>query len=225
VAFSNQAQASAASAAAIGDIRYTMDGRDPSAESPRYEAPLTVSSGAVMRAAAFAGAEQASRTAAWRIDAKTVSRRDSHNLEQCGNGVGLLLEPVIVGSPVSAGLPLAIDIMNPCWIDRAVDLADGPRVVAAVAPLPFNYEIGADAAKIRVGDARSAEGELEIHVDSCDAPVSGLLPLAPAAGSKGVTILPAQALPRIPGKHDLCLRFARPRLDPFWALDWIEIGE
>jgi hexosaminidase len=217
VALSNQAQ--------IGGIRFTLDGRDPNAESPRYEVPLMVSSGAEIRAAAFVGADPASRTRATRIDAMTALRRDSHSLEQCGNGVGLLLEPVVVDSPVSAGLPLAIDIMNPCWIDRGVDLSEGPRIVAAVAPLPFNYEIGADAAKIRVGDARSAEGELEIHVDGCDAPLSSLLPLAPAAGSKGVTTLPAQSLPRLPGKHDLCLRFARPRLDPMWALDWIEIGE
>jgi hypothetical protein len=40
-----------------------------------------------------------------------------------------------------------------------------------------------------------------------------------------VTILAAQRLPPIPGRHDVCLRFARPRLDPQWALDWIEIGE
>jgi hexosaminidase len=91
--------------------------------------------------------------------------------------------------------------------------------------LPFNFEIGAEAAKIRVGDARTAEGELEIHIDGCDTPARGILPLAPAADSKAVTTLPAQVLPRVPGKHDLCLRFARPRLDPMWALDWIEIGE
>jgi hexosaminidase len=222
VALSNQAQSSAA---AISEIRYTLDGRDPTAESTRYETPPMVSRGAEIRAAAFVGADPASRTWAMRIDATTALRRDSHHLEQCADGVGLLLEPVAVGSPVSAGLPLAIDIMNPCWIDRGVDLSDGPRIVAAVAPVPFNYEIGADAAKIRVGDARSTEGELEIRIDGCDTPVRSLLPLAPAAGSKGVTTLPVQELPRLPGKHDLCLRFARPRLDPMWALDWIEIGE
>ena len=77
-----------------------------------------------------------------------------------------------------ANAPLAVDIMNPCWIDRAVDLSAGPRVVAAVAPLPFNYEIGADAAKIRVGGTRTAEGELEIHADGCDTPAIASLPLA-----------------------------------------------
>jgi hexosaminidase len=226
VALSNQAQiGTAVSAAAISEIHYTLDGRDPTSQSPRYETPLMVSSGAGIRAAAFVGADAASRTWATRIDAKTALRRDSHSLEQCSGGVGLLLEPAAEGSPVSEGLPLALDIMNPCWIDRGVDLSQAPRIVAAVAPLPFNYEIGADAAKIRVGDARSVDGELEIRIDGCDTPVRGLLPLAPAAGSKGITALPAQELPRLPGKHDLCLRFARPRLDPMWALDWVEIGE
>jgi hypothetical protein len=37
--------------------------------------------------------------------------------------------------------------------------------------------------------------------------------------------LPAQQLPALAGQHDICLRFARPRLDPLWALDWAEIGE
>jgi hexosaminidase len=221
VTLSNQAQSGAA---AVGAIRYTLDGREPTAQSPRFDAPLTVPSGAEIRAAAFVGADQASRTWAQRIDAGTTLRRDSHSLEQCSNGIGLLLEPNGNGAAPANG-PLAIDIMNPCWIDRGVDLSDAPRIVAAVAPLPFNFEIGADAAKIRVGDARTAEGELEIHIDGCDTPVRAFLPLAPAAGSKTVTTLPAQGLPRLPGRHDLCLRFARPRLDPMWALDWIEIGE
>jgi hexosaminidase len=217
---SNQARSGAA---AFGDIRFTLDGREPSAQSIRYDTPLTVPAGSEVRAAAFAGTEQVSRTWAKSFDAQAALRRDSHDLELCSDAIGLLLLP---GTGAHAAhTPLAVDIMNPCWIDRGVDLSVGPRFVAAVAPLPFNYEIGADAAKIRVGDARTAEGELEIHVDGCDTPARGLLPLAPAAHAKGVTTLPAQRLPRLPGLHDLCLRFARPRQGPLWAIDWVEIGE
>jgi hexosaminidase len=222
---SNQARGDAA---ALGDIRFTLDGREPSALSTRYDAPLTVAAGTEVRAAAFVGTERASRTWARRVDAQTALRRDSHDLEPCSDGIGLLLEPAGRGDAAgarAANSPLAVDIMNPCWIDRGVDLSGGPRIMAAVAPLPFNYEIGADAAKIRVGDARTAEGELEIHIDGCDTPARALLPLAPAVSVPGVTILPEQRLPRLPGRHDLCLRFARPRLDPLWAIDWIEVGE
>ena len=205
----------------LGDIRYTLDGTQPSAGSPRFATQLILPAGTQVRAAAFLGSEQASRIWARRLDVQTALRRDSHDLDQCSNAIGLLLEPGAAGN----GPPLAVDIMNPCWIDRGVDLSDGPRIVAAVAALPFNYEIGADVAKIRVGDARTPQGELEIHADGCDTPALTLLPLAPAATAAGVTTLPAQQLPRLPGRHDLCLRFARPRLNPMWALDWIEIGE
>jgi hexosaminidase len=223
VALSNQAQSGAP---ALGEIRYTLNASEPTAQSPRYAAPLTVPPGTEIRAAAFVGSEQASRTWVTRLTAATALRRDSHDLEQCSDGIGLLLEPLGAHTAgAGAGTPLAVDIMNPCWIDRGVDLNDGPRILAAVAPLPFNYELGADTAKIRVGDARTAAGELELHVDGCDTPARVLLPLAPAAGSKDVTTLPAQRLPRLPGRHDLCLRFARPRLDPLWALYSVEIGE
>ena len=219
LALSNQAQSQDKSGdTPLGEIRYTLDGREPSADSLRYEAPLNVPEGAQVRAASFVGSGEASRTWSARFDAHTALRRDTHQLELCSDGIGLLLEPA------GASAPLAVDIMNPCWIDHGVDLSAGPSITAAVAALPFNYQIGADTAKIRVGDARTAEGELEIHVDGCAAPASAWLPLAPAP-AEGVTILPAQRLPRLAGRHDLCLRFARPRLDPLWALDWIEIGE
>ncbi|MGC2029903.1 MAG: family 20 glycosylhydrolase [Steroidobacteraceae bacterium] len=215
VRLSNQAQNDAAS----GRIRYTLDGREPSAQSTAYDTPLTVAVGTELRAAAFAGTTQASRTAVLHLDASLALRRDSHELELCSDRVGLLLEPE------GAATSVAVDIMNPCWIEHGVDLSAGPRLVAAVAALPFNFELGADAAKIRIGEARTAEGELEVHVDGCDTPALTVLPLAAAAHATGVTTLPAQRLPRIAGRHDLCLRFARPHRNPLWALDWIEIGE
>jgi hexosaminidase len=113
--------------------------------------------------------------------------------------------------------------MNPCWIYRDVDLGQGAQISAAVSALPFNYELGLDAAKIRVGDNRTPTGEFEVHVDSCDGAVLSVLPLPPAASADGLTELPAQKLPRLAGRHDICLRFARPSLDPLWALGWVEI--
>jgi hexosaminidase len=217
LALSSQAESGAA---AVSEIRYTLDGREPSLESPLYSAPLTVPLGTEIRAAAFVGSEAVSRAWVKRLDARTGLRRDSHELELCSTAIGLLLLPT-----AASNAPLAVDVMNPCWIDRAVDLSNGKRVVAAVAPLPFIYEIGADAAKIRVGGTRSPEGELEIHADGCDTPAIVSLPLAAAAKTSGVTVLPAQQLPRLMGTHDLCLRFARPRLDPMWALGWVEIEE
>ncbi len=182
---------------------------------------LDLAAGTEIRAATFLGAEQVSRTLSSQVSAVSAVRRSSNQLAPCGNAVGLLLEPA--GGASRA--PLAVDIMNPCWIYRGADLSQGPRISAAVVPLPFNYELGIDAAHIRVGDARTPEGELEVHIDGCETPAVALLPLAPAAMRDGVTVLPAKSLPASAGRHDVCLRFARPRLDPLWALDWAQIGE
>jgi hexosaminidase len=207
----------------LGAIRYTLDRSEPTASSTAYASPLTLPAGTEVRAATFIGAEQVSRTWQTHLDASAGLLRDSHDLELCSNRIGLLLEPA--GAVGNAGAPLAIDIMNPCWIDRGVDLTRGPRIMASVAPLPFNYELGADVAAIAVGNTRTPEGELEIHADTCDSAAIATLPLAPAAASNVLTTLPAQRLPPLAGRHDLCLRFARPRLDPMWALNWIEIEE
>jgi hexosaminidase len=204
-------------------IRYTLDGQEPNASSMLYAAPLKVAAGTEIRAATFFGSDQVSRTWSVRLDEHAGARRSSHELELCSNGVGLLLEPV--GNRVSTEAPLAVDIMNPCWIYRDVDLAHGPQVLAAVAALPFNYELGLDAARIRVGDNQTPDGEFEVHVDGCDGAPFRVLPLAAAVHHDGVTVLPPQKLPPLAGRHDLCLRFARPRLDPLWALDWVEIGD
>jgi hexosaminidase len=202
-------------------IHYTLNGGEPNAGSPRYSQPLDLNPGTQIRAATFLGSQQVSRIFAAHLDSHTGARRTSHQLELCSNGISFLLEP---GAGLASDSPFAVDIMNPCWIYRGADLTSGPRFTAAVAPLPFNYELGADTAKIRVGDARSPEGELEIHIDGCETPPI-MLPLAPAAMRDGVTLLPAHRLPTLPGRHDICLRFARPHLDPLWVLDWAEIGE
>jgi hexosaminidase len=206
-------------AALDADIRYTLDGTDPTAASKRYGKALDLAAGTEVRAATFLGAEQVSRTWSSQVSAVSAVRRSSNQLDLCGNGVGLLLEPA--GGASRA--PLAVDIMNPCWIYRDVELGRASRVTAAVAALPFNYELGLDAAKIHVGDNRTPAGELEVHVDGCDTAILGALPLAPAADKDGITELPALILPPLSGRHDICLRFARPRLDPLWALDWVEI--
>jgi hexosaminidase len=204
-------------------IRYTLDGTDPNATSPEYRSAITAPLGGDVRAATFLERIQASRVLSRHLDAQAGVRRTSLELQVCSDAVGLLLEPRAADG--RAAHPIAIDIMNPCWMDRGVDLSRAPQFTAAVAALPFNYELAGEEAKIRVGDAATPEGELEVHADRCDAPVLIKLPLAPAAGRVGVVSLPPQRLPALTGRHDLCLRFARPRLDPLWGLDWVEITE
>ena len=151
-----------------------------------------------------------------------LDRHMSQDLRTCTDKLVLNLEDdAPVRGPRAVFL---IDIENPCWMLPAADLSQVGTLAAAVGQVPFNFQIGEAANAIRLYPPRTADGELEVHADSCDSEPIALLPLAPAAGNDAVTVLPQVALPHLTGTHALCLRFTQRKLDPMWALDWIQLA-
>jgi hexosaminidase len=118
-----------------------------------------------------------------------------------------------------------IDIMNPCWIFPAADLAHPRTLRVSVGQVPFNFQIGKDRDAIKLAAPRTPAGELEVFSDRCDGKRIAVLPLAPAAGNDAVTELPAVRLPGAAGRHDLCFRFTQRALDPMWALNSVQLRE
>ena len=207
--------------APFGDIRFTTDGSDPVSTSRRYTAPVSVTVPSILRAASFAGAERLSRVRTVRVDG--IQRRTSHELDLCANAIALALED---DAPIGGRRAVfSVDIQNPCWIYRGADLDRARSVLASVGQLPFNFQIGEDVKKIRFAKPESREGELEVRQDTCDGPLLARLPLAPAMASQAVTLLPRAELAPAGGRHDVCLRFAQPALEPLWAIDSLRIRE
>jgi hexosaminidase len=147
----------------------------------------------------------------------------SQDLRTCTDKLVLSLED---DAPIRGNRAVfLIDIMNPCWIFPSADLSHGPALQAAVGQVPFNFRIGKDRDSIRLAAPQSPEGELEVHLDSCEGARIAALPLAPAVKNNAVTQLPALRLPQTAGRHDLCFRFAQRSMDPLWAVDWIQLRE
>ena len=147
--------------------------------------------------------------------------RTSAQLKLCSDNIALGLE-----DDAPADGPRAIfhvDIQNPCWLFEQADLTDVDQILVAVGSVPFNFQIGELAAKIRFAEPATPEGELLVLLDRCDGEVIARLPLASAAGAAAVSSLPPAALPRQSGRHDLCLRFAQHRLDPIYTIDWVQL--
>jgi hexosaminidase len=94
-----------------------------------------------------------------------------------------------------------------------------------VGQVPFNFQIGRDAEAIRRGDANTADGELELRTGDCKGEPVARIPLGQAAGNPGVSVIGPVRIPAQPPGGDLCLRFARPQIDPLWTLDWVELGD
>jgi hexosaminidase len=149
-------------------------------------------------------------------------RHMSQDLKTCSNKLVLNLED---DAPVNAERAVfLIDIMDPCWMLPATELSQAAALTVAVGQVPFNFQIGKDVESIRLNLPHSAAGELEVRADGCDGAPIAVLPLAPAVDNDAVTVLPAVALPRLTGTHQLCFRFAQPGLDPMWAIDWLQLS-
>jgi hypothetical protein len=52
-----------------------------------------------------------------------------------------------------------------------------------------------------------------------------VLPLEPAVANATVSVLGPARIPPQAARGNLCLRFARPAIEPIWAIQWAEFGE
>jgi hexosaminidase len=146
--------------------------------------------------------------------------RFSQELELCSKGLDLNLED---DAPLTG--PRAIflaNIMHPCWIWRGADLHGISSIEAGVGQVPFNFQIGSDRDKIVFRPPHTPDGELEVHLDTCDGEAIATLPLTPAISNNAVTRL-SMPLTAPEGVHDLCFVFTQKKLDPLWLLDWVQL--
>ena len=147
-------------------------------------------------------------------------RRVSHDLAQCGDGYLLSLED---DAPIQGERAVfLVNITNPCWIWKAADLSQVGSLRVAVGQIPFNFQIGKDAAGIVLPKPATKDGELELRLDNCDGPPVASVSLEPAVRNQSLTLLPAIPLTE-EGTHDICFRFTRSKLDPIWAIGSIEL--
>jgi len=154
--------------------------------------------------------------------APEANRRTSHQLEMCGDGYKLSLED---DAPIQGQRAVfLVNISNPCWIWKDVDLTKPVSLKVTVGQIPFNFQIGKDAAGIPLPKPATKDGELEIRVGGCDGKPVATVPLATAVSNDQLTTLPVAELPAQPTRGDLCLSFTRSKLEPMWVLDTIELG-
>jgi hexosaminidase len=217
----NGVEVELSSQSGLGDIRYTVDGSNVTAESVRYTKILELPADVELSAATFAGARKISRETRGNVS-RMARRRFSHDLELCSEKLVLSLED---DAPVD-GLRsvFLIDIMNPCWIWEGVDLSAIARIRAAVGQVPFNFQLGADRDKIELPVPATAAGELEVRANGCGGNPVAVLPLRDAERNNAVTVLSRELAGHGDGPTDLCFRFTSRELDPMWAIDWIELS-
>ncbi|HET6628551.1 MAG TPA: family 20 glycosylhydrolase [Woeseiaceae bacterium] len=204
-----------------GTIRYTADGSAVTAGSPPYTEPLRLAASAELAAATFLGGRQVSRRAGGRVG-RLASQRWSQELELCTRRLVLSLEDDAPVEATDARRVFLVDLMNPCWIWRGVDLSGVARIEASVGQVPFNFQLGADRDKIKLAPG-SATGELIVRANGCQGELVAILPLLDPALTDGVRVLSGELDNPPQGETDLCFRFTARKLDPLWVLDRVAL--
>jgi hexosaminidase len=207
--------------AGVGTLRYTTDGSAPGASSPAYKGMLALAGGTRLRVRAFAGAMALGTGRDWTLGGALLRTRTAGEMALCSSGVALRLEDD--GTTDGARRVHWGDIMHPCWIWKGAPLDGIATISAEIGQVPFNFSIGADLAKVVFDRPRTPTGELQVRLDGCTGPVVASIPLGVAAQRSGVSTI-AGALPRLKGRHDLCMTFTQSGPDPLWMLDRLTLG-
>ena len=108
---------------AFGTIRLTRDGSSPGAAST-VRGAFRCSPGALLRAAAFDSRLALSAVTSLTVDPQALRRRTDEELAQCTGNLVLRLEDDAPAQDNRA--VFNVDIVDPCWVWRDVDLTRGP---------------------------------------------------------------------------------------------------
>ena len=202
----------------FGDIRYTLDGRDPTAASKLYTAPFDLTFGATVKASVYAPDGLPLATArSFTVSADSLRTRAASELLACGEGDLGLRVPLTPDSPAVSPV-YDIDLFNDCFVYPQARL-DGIRSIDIdVARLARNYGLAHDQSKVKAYATLSPFGELTVFLDTCDSGQAlARIPLGDPATTSNRQTLTAR-LPAQTGIHNLCFVFASPLSGPFYAM-------
>ena len=203
--------------AGFGFLHYTLDGSVPTASSPAYSAPFEVKLPATVRAIAVDDRGEALAAPRERVfDVPSLLTRESAELPNCpGSDFRLRVQP----TPDATSLAPAynVNIFDTCqrWPDARLDGIAAIHV--EVARLERNYQLAHDAKLVVSRPARTAHGELVVHLDGCDGQVLASMPLPDPSGSRRFLLSASLAGPK--GTHELCLIFTAPTTGPLYGIE------
>lgn len=206
----------------FGTIRYTLDGSEPTAQSPVYSQPLDLPLPTTVKANAFSDDRALAATRTFTLDAHSLRARDSNALRSCKGSLLLRMEDDAPAQANGERQLLKADVFDPCWIYDDAELDGMGTLQVRVGQLPHNFQLWKDARLVVTRPAKVDGGALEVRVDGCEGEPVARLPLAPARKSDGLTTLEAP-LPTLAGRHDLCFTFASGEYNPMWVIDEVAL--
>jgi hexosaminidase len=213
----------------FGQIRYTLDGSEPTLQAKLYTEPLPLKLGTVIKAAVFShdgGLLAAARS--YDFSADTLLRRSSNQLLPCpGADLGLRL-PLTPDSPATAPV-YDMDVFHSCYVYPKA-LLNGARAlgfdIARLARnygLANNYSLEDPKDQVKSYPARTPFGELVTYQDRCETGTEiarAALPDPAASDNRQSLHIP---IAPVSGEHDLCFIFTASTHGPWYVIDSVKL--
>jgi len=211
------AQVTLLSQTGFGELRYTIDGSEPTAQSPRYQQTVQVALPTTVKANAFFQGKPLAAPRELRVDALALRTREAEYLDACRKDSYVLrLEDDEPREGERAVVP--VDIGTPCWQWKQAPLDGVTTLRAEVLDLPYNFQFGGDSVGVELPPTGPVD--LQVRVGGCEGkPVAAARVEAGADAVKRVDV----ALPSLRGAQDLCLKFTGDHRRVLWAIDRIQL--
>jgi hexosaminidase len=215
-----RATVSLSNALGYEDIRYTIDGSAPQANSLRYEQPFDIALPAQVEAAAFFDGQPLLPAAdTHRFSADALRERTDESLAMCTGALMLRLED---DGPLEGERAIFnADIFSPCWEWKQADLAGIAAIEVRAGRIPYYFQLAHDEKNRRFRPAKGRHGELEVRA-GCEGETLASVPLPRDPGADGFATLRAP-LPARDAPEDLCLYFTGDTRPTMWTLDRVRL--
>ncbi|KRC82471.1 beta-N-acetylhexosaminidase [Sphingomonas sp. Root241] len=228
----NRASVALATQAPYGTIRYTLDGKVPTAKSPVYKAPLSLKPGVAIQAAAFdAAGNSTARPRIFDTSRAALLTRTSSELIACPRGAFGLRVPLTSESTENAPV-FNVNLFDTCSAYPAAPLDVAKSFTIDIARLARHYGLAHEARALRSHFNVTTYGELVISArciaaakDKTVKPiVVASFPL-PDPKTAPTRFSFSGSLPAMAGDEDLCFQFTSPLSDPFYAVERATLSE
>lgn len=207
------------------EVRYTTDGQPVTAQSPRYDVPLTATLPAKVNAAAFFNGQPlaAVPTVAAFTARSLLTRRDDELLTCPGPGQ-LLLRLEDDGPLEGERAVFNVNIFQPCWRWADADLSGITSLTVRAGRIPYYFQLAHDEPQRKFEKATRPHGEMKIRQGDCSGPAIAEVPLPAAPGADGFVTLEARLPSGTVSKGDLCISFTGDTRPAMWVLDEVTLA-
>jgi len=217
IALSNQAN--------FGELRYTLDGSEPTADSTPYTQPLSIPLPTTLRANAFLGTQPLAKPRGQLINALALRTRHAEQLIPADKGQYYYSRLEADEATEGERLILPVPINAPSWHWPKAELGEIHTVRAEVLPLPYNFQHAYNEhfrdSAAESDDSAAGPVYLCLYLDSFDGdPVAQAQVAAqPNAGPQTTPLTTIDIpLPPTNGTHDLRLKFSIAPQRQLWAI-------